>query len=461
MSRFRREQCPEVTLRRALGRWDLTAIGVNQVIGGAIFLLPSRVSSLVGNWSPLAFLAVGFASLLVALCFAEVGSRFEGTGGPYLFARAAFGRFVAFEIGWMQWFARVTSYASVANGLALAIGFYWPAIRSGWCRVLLLTVLMTSLAFINVRGIRQSAWTVNLLTIGKLAPLAVFILVGFFFIEPSRLSSLPPITLGQASAAALLLIFAFGGYEVVPVPAGEASVPRHHVPFALISTIIIVTAVMTAAQVVAMGTHPGLESSTTPLADAAFLFLGGAGAMMIGLGSIISMTGNNAGQVLTGSRMLYALAEHGELPPFFGRIHPFYRTPANSILFTSAVALVLAVSGSFVWLAIASAVARLLIYSASCAATLVLRSSRFSDRVKPATFLAPLGPVVPCLALLISMSIFAGATADQLLAGLSALAAGAILYGFNDRCRTREKNAGESVEQNPFSENCQSREPRP
>ena len=118
------------TLRRALGKWDLTAIGINQVIGSAIFILPSQVVAQIGNWSPLAFLAIGSASLLVALCFAEVGSRFERTGGPYLYTRAAFGRFVGFEVGWMQWVTRVTSQASVVNAIALALGFYWPAIAN-------------------------------------------------------------------------------------------------------------------------------------------------------------------------------------------------------------------------------------------------------------------------------------------------------------------------------------------
>ncbi len=426
-------QHQEPTLRRALSRFDLTAIGVNQVIGGAIFLMPSQVTALVGNWSPFAFLAVGFASLLVALCFAEAGSRFEGTGGPYLYTRAAFGRFAAFEVGWMQWFTRAASYASVANGVVLAIGFYWPAVTTGWSRALVLAALMGALTFINVRGIRQSAWTVDILTIGKLVPLAVFIAVGVFCMEPGRLSPLPPVTMEQASAAALLLIFAFGGYEVVPVPAGEANVPRRHVPFALVSTILVVTAVMTAAQVVAMGTHPGLAASATPLADSAFLFMGSAGALMISIGSIVSMTGNNAGQVLTGSRMLFALAEHGELPRFFGRVHPVYRTPANAVLFTSAVAFVLAVSGSFVWLAIASAVSRLLTYAASCAATLVLRSPRFADRVKPATFVIPFGPVVPATALLVSAAVLAGASVEQLAGGLGALVAGALLFALNKK----------------------------
>ena len=118
-------------LRRALGKWDLTAIGVNQVIGAAIFLLPADVARLVGNWAPLMFLAVGIASLFVALCFAEVGSRFDSTGGPIGPARAAFGRFVGFEVGWMLWFSRVSSGASVINGLAVALGYYWPVVSTG------------------------------------------------------------------------------------------------------------------------------------------------------------------------------------------------------------------------------------------------------------------------------------------------------------------------------------------
>src|SRR5918992_596738 len=160
-----------IPLRRALGRWDLTAIGINQVIGSAIFLLPADVARQVGPWGPIAFLLVGLASLLVALCFAEVGSRFERTGGPYLPARVAFGRFIGFEVGWMMWFTRVASQASVANGLALALAFYWPSLAVGWPRAALITVVTAILAFINIRGIKQSSWVVNLLTVGKLAPL--------------------------------------------------------------------------------------------------------------------------------------------------------------------------------------------------------------------------------------------------------------------------------------------------
>jgi len=416
------------TLRRALGRWDLTAIGVNQVIGGAIFLMPAQVAAQIGGWSPIAFVLMGLASMSVALCFAEVGSRFEGTGGPYLYTRAAFGRFAAFEVGWMQWFTRASSQASIMAGIAVALGYYWPTMTAGWPRHLLLTAVTATLAWINVRGIRQSAWLVNALTVGKLIPLALFIVVGLAFIRPSELVSLPPITFNQASTAALMLIFVFGGYDVVPVPAGEAIDPRRHVPFALVMTIVVVTAVMTLAQIVAQSVLPELAAHKTPIADAAAVMLGAGGALLVGIGSVVSMTGNNAGQVLSGSRMLFALAEHGELPALFGRIHPRFRTPANAVIFTSAVALVLAVSGSWEKIAIVSALARLVTYTGACAATLQLRRPEFQDRVKAATFTAPLGPVVPIIAILVSMAVVAGASRVQLVGGTAALAVGAVLF---------------------------------
>jgi amino acid transporter len=426
----RKERQPP-TLRRALGRWDLTAIGVNQVIGGAIFLMPSQVAAQVGGWSWIAFVLTGLASLLVALCFAEVSSRFESTGGPYLYTRAAFGPFVAFEVGWMQWFTRVSSHASVINGLALALGFYWPILARGTGRATVIIALTLALTIVNILGIRQSAWVVNILTIGKLLPLAMFILVGAFFVDLHRLGPLAPITLEQATTAALLLIFVYGGFDVVSVPAGEARSPQRQVPFALLATIAIVTLVMTLAQVVAMGTLPNLAASNTPLADAAFLFIGAGGALLIGIGSVVSMTGNIAGQILTGSRMLFALAENRALPDWFGRIHARFRTPSNAVLFSSAVALTLALSGSFVMMAVVSSVSRLVIYTGASAATLVLRGQRYQSRVKNPTFVIPMGPVVPILAVLVSMIILVGATRQQLLGGAAALTGGALLFVLN------------------------------
>ncbi|HSG01647.1 MAG TPA: APC family permease [Vicinamibacterales bacterium] len=410
------------TLKRALGKWDLTGVGINQVIGSGVFLLPAALAAQVGGWSWIAVALVALLALFIALNFAEAGSRFEGTGGAYLYTRAAFGRFVSFEVGWMLWVARATSWASVVNGLADALGYYWPSATSGALRVAIISTVVLTIMFINIRGIRQSANVVNVLTFAKLTPLVIFILVGLPFVQPAALA--PGGTLGweQVSASALLLIFAFGGYETIPVPAGEARDPRRAVPFAMIATVLVVAAVMILVQIVALGTLPGLAGSRTPLADAAALFMGGSGALLMTVGATISMTGNNMGQALSGSRNLYALAEQGDLPPIFGRVHPRFQTPDFAIAFTSLVALGLAFSGSFATMAAASAVARLLVYAGTCASVLRLR------REGRASFTIPGGPVVPVVALVISVAILYGASAIQLQVGLAAVAFGAALY---------------------------------
>ncbi|MFN7977889.1 MAG: amino acid permease [Vicinamibacterales bacterium] len=420
-------------LRRALGKWDLTAIGINQVIGSAIFLLPADVARLVGSWAPLMFLAIGLSSLFVALCFAEVGSRFDTTGGPIGPARVAFGRFTGFEVGWMLWFSRVSSGASVINGLAVALGYYWPAISTGMPRAAVILSVLGVLTWVNVRGIKQSSWLVNAFTLGKLLPLAVFIAVGVFFADLSRVVPAGPAPMANLGTAALLLIFAFGGYEVTGVPAGEAANPRKDVPFAFIATILTVSAVMTLTAAVTAGLLPDVGASKTPVADASALVMGALGGLLVSVGSVISMTGNNMGQLLSGSRSVFALAEQGDLPPVFARVHPAYRTPHVAIWFTSLVLVGLALTGSFVFLAAVSAVARLVVYMSACGATLRLRGASMAGKVGEAHFVAPGGPIVPIVAIAITSSILVSATTQQLLAGGAALAAGAVLFAIATR----------------------------
>jgi amino acid transporter len=425
-------------LKRALGPWDLTAIGVNQVIGAAVFLMPALVAAKVGSWSTVAVLAVGGLSMLIALCFAEASSRVEATGGAYLYTRTAFGRFIGFEVGWMTWFTRVASWAGVAHGLTTYLARYWPAIGDGLGRGVFLTAVFSVLTAINIRGIRQSAWVVNTLTIGKLLPLVIFVIAGFAFVEWSRVRPIWPMPgATETSAALLYLIFAFGGYEVVPVPAGEAKNPTRDVPFAMIMTITIVTIVTILVQVVAQGVLPDVSASAAPLADGAVIFLGAAGALLLTVGAVISTTGNNMGQSISGSRSLFALAEQRDLPSPLAWVHPRWRTPVAAILLTSAVALTLALTGSFSKLALASAVSRLLVYAGTAAAVLALR------RRGRAPFTIPGGPVVPLAALLICTALVARATSDQFKIGALALTAGAVLFTIarlTDRVRLRPRD---------------------
>lgn len=420
-------------LKRALGPWDLTAIGVNQVIGAAVFLMPALVAAQVGSWSTLAVLAVGLLSMLIALCFAEASSRVESTGGSYLYTRQAFGRFIGFEVGWMMWFTRVASWAGVAYGLTTYLARYWPVLGDGRGRGIFLAAIFGILTAINIRGIRQSSWVVNALTIGKLLPLVIFIIAGIAFVEWSRLKPAWPLPSERMPEALLYLIFAFGGYEVVPVPAGEARKPTRDVPFAMIMTIAIVTIITILVQAVAQGSLPDVASSKAPLADAAILFLGAGGALLLTVGAAISTTGNNMGQSISGSRSLFALAEQRDLPSPIAWVHPAWCTPVVAILITSSVALTLALTGSFAKLALASALSRLLVYAGTAAAVLALR------RKGRAPFTIPGGPVVPIAALGVCVALVAGATWEQLRIGGITLAVGAILFAiarYADRGRS-------------------------
>lgn len=412
-------------LRRALGRWDLIALGINAVIGAGVFLVPSQLALHIGAWAPMAIALAGLATLAVALCFAEVGSRFDRTGGPYLYTRAAFGPWVGFQVGWMFWVTRVTSIASIVNGLSLALAFYWPPLAGGSPRVLLVSAVLLTLTALNVRGVKQGAWAVNVFTVAKLLPLLVFIGAGLFTADLGRLTPLPAPGAADAVSAGLLLIFLFGGFDAVCILSGEARDPRRDLPVALIVTILVVTALMVLVQVTALGILPDLGASKTPLADAAMIVMGPAGAALIGIGSAVSMGGANAGGLMFSPRMLFALAEHGELPRPFAHVHPRWRTPDVAIWFTTAVALALALSGSFTLLAAGSAVTRLLTYTGVSAATLALRRA---PAAPPALFVVPFGPLVPITSILVSLAIVLAASPSQWLFGAGALAVGSLLY---------------------------------
>ncbi|HEX2456727.1 MAG TPA: APC family permease, partial [Vicinamibacterales bacterium] len=416
-------------LLRVMGRWDLTATGVNQVIGGAIFAVPAILAAAVGAWSPWLTIVVGFTSLLIAASIAEVASRFEGTGGPYLYTRAAFGRFAAFEVGWLSWVTRVASWASILQVFIATLGFYWPWATSGLPRAVLMIAVVGLITAINYRGIRQSSLAVNLFTVGKLTPLLIFIVVGVWFVDPVRVVPAGVPEFAALSSTALTLVFAFGGYENIPIPAGEARDPRRNMPFALILTLVIVTVVFALVQIVALGTLPTLAASSTPLADSAAVFLGAGGAALMTAAALISVAGNNLGGALAGSRILFALAEQGDVPALFSRIHPRFRTPGPAVLTTSAVTLTLGLTGTFAVLAQVSAISRLIVYVATCSATLRLRDPRFKTVVPAAAFVTPMGAVVPVAAMLCALAILAGATRLNLLAAGAGLAVGAVIYG--------------------------------
>src|SRR5258705_3696833 len=225
----------DARLPRGLRRWHLLALVVNSVIGAGIFGLPSQVYALAGTYSLAAYAVAAIAIGVIVLCFAEVGSRFNATGGPYLYARVAFGRLVGFQVGWLMWIARINGFASLTNLFVTYLAFFIPAVHVAAGRALVIVVVVAVLAIVNIIGLRTTALATNVLTAGKLIPLVVLVIAGVFFIDPQRFSNAIVPSYRSFSQATLLLVFAYMGFEGAVIPAGEVRDPRRDVPFSLLA----------------------------------------------------------------------------------------------------------------------------------------------------------------------------------------------------------------------------------
>lgn len=432
----------EEGLIRGIRRWDLVAIAINGIIGAGIFGLPSEVFARIGSYSLIAFAACAIVVTLIILCFAEVSSRFDETGGPYLYAREAFGATVGFEVGWLMWLARLTAFAANCNLLVIYLGYFWPGAKGAAWRAIIITVVVLSLTLINVIGVRQAAIASNVFTIGKLIPLLIFIAVGLFFLNPHNYSFAAQPAYAPFSQSVLLLIYAFTGFEMAAIPAGEVRDPRRHLPLALLAAIALVALFYILIQVVCVGTLPELATSKTPLADAAARFLPHArwlmldwhgrwialsisGGAIISVGAIISITGNLNIILLSGSRVPFAMAEQQQLPSFIAKVHRRFFTPHVAILLTAAVMLVLTLKSSFVAALTISAIARLVTYGATC---LALPVFRHRSEAPPAAFRLRGGTIIAVISLLLVAWLLSNSTWKEALAAGIAAAVGLLIY---------------------------------
>ena len=415
----------EADLVRGIRRWDLVALTINGIIGAGIFGLPSRVYALIGTYSLIAFVACALVVALIILCFAEVGSRFDETGGPYLYARAAFQPAVAFEIGWLFWLVRITAFAANCNLLINYLSFFWsPATLPVW-RAAIIVLVVVVLAIINLVGIRQAAIVSNLFTVGKLVPIIIFIAAGLFFLNPSSYEFSRTPTTSDFSQSVLLLVYAFTGFEMATIPAGEVRDPQRNLPRALLIAILVVAVLYIMIQVVCVGTLPGLAQSQKPLADAGSQFLGAAGGAIISAGAVVSIIGNLNILLLSGSRLPFAMAERKQLPAFVGSIHRRFFTPYVAILITAGFMLVLTLKSSFLAALTISVIARLITYGATCLALPVLRARR---AVPAALFRLPGGTAIAILCLVLIAWLLLHVTLPEAKAAAIAAAVGLLIY---------------------------------
>jgi len=418
-------------LSRSIRLGDAVAVTINGIIGGGIFGLPAPVFALVGNYSLFSFAACGVAVSLVALAFAEVASRFSGTGGPYLYAREAYGSHAGFAVGWLTLLARLTAFAANCNLLLDYLGAFHGPLASGWQRALFIAILVGSLVAINCRGVRETAVTGNALVVGKLAPLVLFALAGLFFMEPGRFEFVRAPGYDAFAKSVMLSVYAFTGFEMLLIPGGEVKQPQRNLPLALLAGMSVVVTLYLLIQAVCAGTLPGLTASARPLADAAAIFLGTWGAAMITAGLAISIVGNLNVLILASSRLVYAMAESGELPATLSQVHPRFHTPVRAILTASAVMLALALSGTFIYLLTISTLARLSTYVVVCSALPVLRRRK----APPAHFRAPWGDAIAVAGCAVSLWLFTGSNWGEVRDTALALCAGWLVYALSRHSR--------------------------
>ncbi|HEY6173177.1 MAG TPA: APC family permease [Kofleriaceae bacterium] len=411
-------------LLRVVGLAGLTAIALNGVVGSGIFVLPATVYALVGAASPLAHVLAALVMALVVACFAEAGSRCDETGGPYVYARTAFGDLAGFLVGWMFFLTRLAATAAIANAFVDYLGFLVPALGAGAGRAAAITVAVGGLAVLNIVGVRAASYTVNFLTVAKLVPLAIFIAIGLFFVDTGRVALALP-EMGSLRQAALVLVFAYGGFENANVPSEEALNPRRHLPTALLTTIAAVTVLYVLIQIVAQGTLPELASSKTPLAAAARAVMGPPGGWLLTAAAVVATLGSISAVILVGPRILFAFARHGQMPGVLARVHPRYRSPYVAVVVFAALIWVVALFVDFARLATLSAVSRLVFSASTCLAVPVLR---WRQRGAEPGFALPGGPAIPLLAVALSLWLLSGVTRTQAIAGGLGLALGLAIY---------------------------------
>lgn len=378
---------------RAISRLDLTLAIVNGVIGSAIFGMPAQIAALTGALSPFAHLLAALGVLTIVLCFAEVASRFDESGGAYLYSREAFGRHVGFQAGWLTLWTRLLSAAANLNVFASYLAQVLPAAGSGAVRSGVILGVLAVITVINLVGVKQASWAIDVFTVAKLLPLGLLVLFGLPHFSMEVVAT-QTVAQPQWTQAVLLLIFAFGGFEAPLMSVGEAKDARRDSAFALLVALAVIATVYVSVQAVTIGLVPDLQKEKAPIAAALSVLWGPLGVMFASLAAMVSVWGWATGNGLQSPRLLYSMAERGELPAVLASVHPTFRTPHVSIIGFSVVAGVLAVAGTFEWNAVLSAIVRLIVYAMVCVSLWVFRRSR-----GPAQFKVPFALPVSLVAI--------------------------------------------------------------
>lgn len=410
-----------------LGLWSIIFLGINSIIGSGVFLLPNKAMDLFGPYSLLVLIFDMVLALCISFCFAEASALFKDTGGPYIFAKEAFGDFIGYEVGFLTWATRIIAFSTMSVGFATALTGIIPEWNTVFMKNLISMGLIALLSVINLCGVQSFKVVQNIVTIGKVVPLVLFIAVGIFFINGSNFVTPPSTTYTMEAfgSTAVLLFYSFTGFESICVAAGDMENPMKDVPKATIITIALCSVIYFLLLAVCIGVMgPSLAESTVPVQDAFSMICGPVGGAVIAAGTLVSIGGICTASSFVTPRSGLALAEQHMLPKFMTR-HNRFGAPYWCIIISSLVAMAINSTGSFTTLAAISVVARFTQYIPTCLSVMVFRKTK-KDAVR--SFKMPFGNTIPILAIVISIILFVQIPLQQIVIGFGALVVAVPFY---------------------------------
>lgn len=422
-------------MRRRLTLFDVVCIGINATVGSGVFALPDDIFRAMGGWSPIAYVLCTLLLLPVALCFAELASRHEHTGGSYLYVRNAFGNGTGYIVGWYCWANTFVSWAANTTLFVDLVGQ-----RAGLSSPLLgkaaVLSFVIALGAINYIGVKPGAVLINVVVIGKLGAILCFVLWAMLHADATRLGGALPAGGRGVAQGVYLALFPLQGFEVTPITAGETQNPKRSIPLGTMGALVGSAALFVVVQAVLVTTHPDLGAvSDVPLVTGARAIAPALGLIVL-IGSIVSIGGFTAGSALGAPRYAHAIAAHGLLPKRLASVHRRFGTPHVAIVVTTAATAVLAVLFDYRRLVGMSNVTVVFQYFFTCAAVPFLR------RKMPATdggWKVPGGWFIPIIGAAGSLALFSGAQrSEYVFAGVTLLIGIAVAVVSSNKGRARE-----------------------
>lgn len=416
-------------LKRVIGVSGLALSIVNGVIGAGIFALPAIVSIAMGGFAVFGYIFCGVLLAAILFCYAEIGSRVTTSGGSYAYVEAAFGNFPAYIINWLFFFGwGILGSAALMNIIADSLAMLSPAFSNTLVRAIFFFVLIGFMVLINVRGAKQGIGFIKGITFIKLLPLLCIIIFGFSHVKSANLQWEHLPTLKTFGDTALILFFAFAGFETSLGVSGEFKNPKRTVPLGILLGGTIVLIVYILLQTVTQGVlGPAIAGfKDAPLAAVAEKIVGPIGATILLITAAISCFGSVSADVLATPRSLFAASNDGLFPKFLGKVHPKFATPYLAVITYALLIFLFSISGGFKQLAVLASAAILLIYLAVILATIKLRKHKQGSSEK--TFRAPGGLIIPCIGIAAIIWLLTSLSRLEILSTISFIAVVCIIY---------------------------------